>query len=821
MKKILTILLFIILFSGLGFAADTNLTSASITVDDLTVVNTISGSIDGQAGTVATITGLAPDTATTQATQPSITSVGTLTTLQIDNININGNTVLSTAGTDLYITPLAGQQLILDGTMIIDAGQITGISSLGLTGTRITNGYFTNLAATNTITGSISGNAVTVTGYTPASGSLTLSGADALTLITTGVTSITLPTTGTVATTSQLHDAVTIGTGNGLSLSTQALSFGIANNNAVEIDDIDAADNDYTKFTTTGLEGRSYSEVRSDLGLVIGTNVQAHSTILDATTASFVTADETKLDYISVTQAVDLDTMESNIATNNAKNTNVPTELSTGTVTATSYGITSDGGSDDIILAQATTDYSGVLSATKFDEIVANNAKITCDATGVTNAGALMDSEVDADIKTLSLPASTTISTFGKSLVDDADVSTARSTLDVDQAGTDNSVAVTLDASATTGGMSISTQTISNQVATNAQNGYMTSTLVGNIETNNAKVSYPGSADAGELNILDGATITTIELNYVHGVTSDIQTQLGNKQDTLGYTAENSANKKTTLTDSDTDYPTCKAVNTGLNGKQDSLTFGIADTNKVQINDAGVADDEYARFTATGLEGRTTADVLSDIGGQASDAALTSISNLAYASDSFIKLTATDTYAVRTLTQVKEDLNLNNVENTAISTWSGTTNIATVGTLTTGSLSAGFTDVPVAQGGTGVSTLLDHGVLVGSGASAITALTVGTNGQILIGSTGADPVFAALNCADSLTCTTGAGTLEINVDDDFLKNSGGDTGSGNYILQDNITVEEYLIEGATGYHEYYNGTCVIRQIGDTQDILCP
>lgn len=49
------------------------------------------------------------------------------------------------------------------------------------------------------------------------------------------------------------------------------------------------------------------------------------------------------------------------------------------------------------------------------------------------------------------------------------------------------------------------------------------------IVANTAKVTYPGSADATELNILDGATLSTTELNYVDGVTSSIQTQIDAK----------------------------------------------------------------------------------------------------------------------------------------------------------------------------------------------------------------------------------------------------------------------------------------------------
>ena len=51
-----------------------------------------------------------------------------------------------------------------------------------------------------------------------------------------------------------------------------------------------------------------------------------------------------------------------------------------------------------------------------------------------------------------------------------------------------------------------------------------------------------------------------------------------------------------------------------IDGKQDNLTFGIADTNAVKIDGSSADDDKYARFTSSGIEGRTTAELKSDIG---------------------------------------------------------------------------------------------------------------------------------------------------------------------------------------------------------------
>lgn len=77
------------------------------------------------------------------------------------------------------------------------------------------------------------------------------------------------------------------------------------------------------------------------------------------------------------------------------------------------------------------------LTATEVRTIlnVENGADVT-DTANVTAAGALMDSEVDADIKTLVLPASTTISTFGASIIDDADEATFKATVNL-EIGTD------------------------------------------------------------------------------------------------------------------------------------------------------------------------------------------------------------------------------------------------------------------------------------------------------------------------------------------------------------------------------------------------
>jgi len=91
----------------------------------------------------------------------------------------------------------------------------------------------------------------------------------------------------------------------------------------------------------------------------------------------------------------------------------------------------------------------------------------------------------------------------------------------------------------------------------------------------------------------------------------------------------------------------------------------------------------------------------------------------------------------------------------------------------------GGTDVSVADGGTGASTLTDGGVLLGSGTGAITAMDALADGSIIVGDGTTDPVALAAFTSSTGTLKHESGGIEANISavttNDFLVGTGAGT----------------------------------------------
>jgi len=157
-------------------------------------------------------------------------------------------------------------------------------------------------------------------------------------------------------------------------------------------------------------------------------------------------------------------------------------------------------------------------------------------------------------------------------------------------------------------------------------------------------------------------------------------------------------------------------------------------------------------------------------GGSVSMSDLTDVSFTGLAANDFLKYNGTN-WINRTPANVKVDLSLDNVENTALSTWAGSTNLTTLGTIGTGTWNGSV--ISATYGGTGLSAL-------GSGVATWLGTPSWTNFNSAI--TGTAPFWSLASGGTA----TGANTFTHNTAG-WLNFSGAWTASANSQISRSFT----------------------------------
>lgn len=277
--------------------------------------------------------------------------------------------------------------------------------------------------------------------------------------------------------------------------------------------------------------------------------------------------------------------------------------------------------------------------------------------------------------------------------------------------------------------------------------------------TTNQLTYWTGSSSIGSLSTSTYPSLT--ELSYVKGLTSAAQTQIDGKQpldsdltswagvtrasgfDTWAATPS-SANLRALLSDEtgtglayfqggDIGTPSA-GVATNLTGTASGLNAGTAATLTTARNIQGVSFDGstnidiingtgFVKASGTTLSYDnstylTTSSAASTY--QPLNINLTTIAGLTATTDNFI-VSFSSAWASRTPSQVKTTLNLNNVENTALSTWAGSTNITTLGTISTGTWNGSV--IGSSYGGAGSV----NGILKANGSGVVSAAVDGVD----------------------------------------------------------------------------------------------
>jgi trimeric autotransporter adhesin len=377
--------------------------AVSLDTADLTDIDTTAPT-DGQVlRYVSASSKYVPTTLSSTAPVDSVNGQTGAVVLDADDISDAATTNKYTTASD--ITKLAG---IESGADVTDSANVTtALGSISVT-------------AHSDVTSAGSGSIITSAERTKLSGIETGADVTDTANVTTALNSISIKELSDVSATSPTNNQVlqfnsTSGEYEPATISTTAPVDSVnGQTGTVVLDADDISDSTTTNKWATAAEKTKLGHISVTQAVDLDTMESDIAT--NNAKNSYPSADATKVGFISVTQAVDLDTMESDIATNNAKVSNVTTNLTTSTTT-TSVTVNSSDGTDATINAASGT-AAGVMTTADKNKLdgIASGAEVNVNADWNATSG---------DAQILNKP---TIPTATSDLTNDSGFITASST---------------------------------------------------------------------------------------------------------------------------------------------------------------------------------------------------------------------------------------------------------------------------------------------------------------------------------------------------------------------------------------------------------